>query len=104
MTDRKNPGAAFRATVVVVAVLLYPLSFGPACWWLSKPVTLEFVSMNARKAPAIYSPFGWLAKRLGPGVIHRAINWYATLGVPKGEGVACGIVKYGDPGIVFTAR
>jgi hypothetical protein len=32
MTDRKKPGVAFWATVVVVAVLAYPLSFGPACW------------------------------------------------------------------------
>jgi hypothetical protein len=32
-SDRKKPGLAFCATVVVVAVLVgYPLSFGPACW------------------------------------------------------------------------
>jgi hypothetical protein len=32
MTDRKKPGIASWATVVVVAVLVgYPLSFGPAC-------------------------------------------------------------------------
>ena len=31
MTDRKKPGVAFWATVVVVVVLVaYPLSFGPA--------------------------------------------------------------------------
>jgi hypothetical protein len=33
MTDRKKPGVAFWASVVVTAVLIgYPLSFGPACW------------------------------------------------------------------------
>src|SRR5262245_38714898 len=33
MTDRKKPGVAFWATVVVVVMLVaYPLSFGPACW------------------------------------------------------------------------
>ena len=33
MTDRKKPGVAFWATVVVVVALVaYPLSFGPACW------------------------------------------------------------------------
>jgi len=32
MTVRKKPGVAFWATVVMVVVLvLYPLSFGPAC-------------------------------------------------------------------------
>jgi hypothetical protein len=30
--DRKKPGVAFWATVLVVVMLLYPLSFGPACW------------------------------------------------------------------------
>ena len=43
MTDRKKPGLAFWATVVVVlALVVYPLSFGPACWtavrgWLPAP-------------------------------------------------------------------
>ena len=31
--SRKQPGVAFWATVVVVVLLVgYPLSFGPACW------------------------------------------------------------------------
>jgi hypothetical protein len=39
MTDRahKKPGVAFWATVlVVVALVAYPLSFGPACWVTSR--------------------------------------------------------------------
>jgi hypothetical protein len=33
MTDRKKPAVAFWATVALVVVLVgYPLSFGPACW------------------------------------------------------------------------
>jgi hypothetical protein len=36
MTDRKKPGAAFWAMVMLAAVLVaYPLSFGPACWLCS---------------------------------------------------------------------
>jgi hypothetical protein len=35
-SDRKKPGLAFWATVVLVVVLVaYPLSFGPACWLTS---------------------------------------------------------------------
>jgi hypothetical protein len=30
--DRKKPGVAFWATVVVVVALAYPLSSGPAVW------------------------------------------------------------------------
>ena len=36
-TDRKHPSAAFWITVALVVVLVgYPLSFGPACWATSK--------------------------------------------------------------------
>ena len=57
ITDRKKPGVAFWATVIVVVVLVaYPLSFGPACWliWnveLSQPV-LNFLD-------AFYDPLEW---------------------------------------------
>jgi hypothetical protein len=34
--DRKKPGVAFWATVVLVVALAYPLSFGPACWLASR--------------------------------------------------------------------
>ena len=34
MTDRKQPGVAFWATVVVVVVILYPLAYGP--WWYAR--------------------------------------------------------------------
>ena len=37
MTSRKKPGVAFWATVVVVVMLVaYPLSFGPACWYVAR--------------------------------------------------------------------
>jgi hypothetical protein len=50
MTDRKIPGAAFWATVALVVVLGYPLSFGPACWITSH------TNVGARAVPAIYRP------------------------------------------------
>jgi hypothetical protein len=59
MTDRKKPGVAFWATVAVVVVLVvlmaYPLSFGPASRLAQR-----------RKLPedafvALYRPIGWLA-------------------------------------------
>ena len=37
MTDHKRPGVAFWATVGLVVVLVgYPLSFGPACWMVDR--------------------------------------------------------------------
>jgi hypothetical protein len=36
-SDRKKPGVAFCATVVVVVGrVAYPLSFGPACWLVAR--------------------------------------------------------------------
>ena len=60
MTDRKKPGVAFWATVVVVVALVgYPLSWGPVLYlemsgWISPSLIGRF-----------YAPVGWLL--LGPG-------------------------------------
>ena len=61
MTSRRKPGVAFWATVVIAAgLVLYPLSFGPACWLafdghLSQTVVAEAyrpVIRAANMAPA----------------------------------------------------
>jgi hypothetical protein len=87
MTDRKKPGVAFWATVVVVVVLVaYPLSFGPACWLFatSRPTRITLVSAapDPRYAPRAYWPIGWLAKN-GPGRVGDVIFWYAKCGSPN---------------------
>jgi hypothetical protein len=84
MTDRKKPGVAFWATVVVVVGLVaYPLSFGPACWWFSLPRSdgpwLISMSDAEPHAPQIYWPIGWLTQN-GPESIRGIIEWYGTLG------------------------
>ena len=49
--DRTKPGLAFYATIILLVVLvLYPLSFGPACWITSR----TGIGVNA--LPAIYRP------------------------------------------------
>jgi hypothetical protein len=55
MTDRKKPGVAFWATVVVVVVLMaYPLSFGPACWLVSHADLNEQV-VNIPYRPVLFT-------------------------------------------------
>jgi hypothetical protein len=81
MTDHKKPGMAFWATVAMVVVLIgYPLSFGPACWWFTKPLEVPIASyVTVRQTPVIYQPIGWLAQFV-PDSFGRVINWYATVG------------------------
>jgi len=75
MSDRKKPGVAFWATIVVVLGLVaYPLSFGPACWW--------FASLDGdgdAHVSAIYLPIGQLyLHSANDGWFERGIGWYAT--------------------------
>jgi hypothetical protein len=98
MTDRKTPSVTFWASVVVVAVLIgYPLSFGPACWWLSKPpMLLNDLSFHGPleypidndddldfgvRAPRVYWPMLWIAHR-APQSVRSTVHWYATAGRP----------------------
>jgi hypothetical protein len=77
MTSRRNPGAAFWATVVVAVVLVaYPLSLGPAwrCWMnMGKPESLG-VALNW-----LYAPL-WTAADHGPDFIWNALYEYETWG------------------------
>ena len=78
-TDRKKPGVAFWASVVMTIALLYPISFGPACWWLSKEDHGPAPIVDFRRVPSAYWPIGYAALH-GPKFLGTAINWYATLG------------------------
>jgi len=73
MTSRKKPGVALWATVALVVVVVgYPLSFGPACW-----STRRDLMTFDRRAPRIYWPIGWLCSKNDP--VRRTLNWYATI-------------------------
>ena len=67
---RKKPGMAFWATVVVVVVLLYPLSFGPAVWLAARGACLK-QSLNGLTGPCSASVFtcrmGWEPRSDGTG-------------------------------------
>jgi len=75
MTDRTKPGVAFWATVVVVVSLLYPLSWGPACWAVSR--TEYFYE----ELPGIYLPIGWLCIR--SPLLAEMMDIYGRLGMPS---------------------
>ena len=78
MTEpRSKPGWALWTAVVLVGLpILYVLSFGPACWWMSEqPIPF---GRRPRYAPRCYAPIGWIACRGGPPV-QVALAWYAGL-------------------------
>ena len=88
--DLKKRGVAFWATVVIVVLLVaYPLSFGPACWWLSQPVYHGFTASSTiptHVAPQFYWPIGWLAVRVN--FVRAAAARYAHLGMRSGSVIA----------------
>ena len=77
MNDRKQPGAAFLATVVMIAMLPgYPLSFGPACWITSR------ASAGSLAVPVVYRPINFVMGR-SPAFC-RIMTCYAGLGAADG--------------------
>ena len=77
-TSRKHLCTAFWATlVVVVALVAYPLSFGPACWAVGRA---HFADQAFR---ATYRPLVWIFQRLPPQA-QSAAQWYVDLWLPPG--------------------
>ena len=77
MSDRKKPGVAFWATVVVVVMLAgYPLSFGPACWITSR------LDRGADLVPVLYRPVTWAMTPDSETPVNRVSTWYAKIGAP----------------------
>ena len=78
--NRKKPGVAFWATVVVVVALaLYPLSFGPACW-----VADHYCDSHPalqRTAISAYRPLAIIAVRI-PGDMRTPLVAYGEWGSP----------------------
>jgi hypothetical protein len=77
VTDHKNPGVAFWATLVMLALLVaYPLSIGPLTrlYWVTfdQPAWLKAV------ADPVYAPMHW-AYANGPEWYQNAIAWYCEL-------------------------
>ena len=78
MTDRKKPGVAFWATVVLVALVGYPLSMGPA-WWLWHKLDLPaWVTVGM---DWVYEPVWW-ASWNGPDwfcdAAKKYLNWWTS--------------------------
>ena len=75
-SDRKNPGVAFWATMVVtLAVVVYPLSWGPACWLAEQKILPHWIVTKG------YVPVIWIYY-WGPKPARRAVGWWAGFARP----------------------
>ena len=76
MTERKNPGVAFWATVVVAVVLMaYPLSFGPFCRMVYNG---DLSDSTTHGLTVFYQPM-YSVHDHAPRPINNAIEWYCGL-------------------------
>ena len=85
MTDRKKPGVAFWASVVVVVILAvaYPLSIGPACWLANRDVLPAWTDSAVK---ALYSPLMWCASN--SETASDAYAWYVGFWVDDSDNSA----------------
>ena len=109
--DRKKPGVAFWASVVLIAAVLYAASFGPACWISSRfghgagilptmygPLLAGMrigEEEKERQHCAAYSwmagqpervpnaPGGWLARFASFGAVAASCSMMRTLSIPR---------------------
>jgi hypothetical protein len=72
--DRKRPTAGFWISVVLVAALAYPLSFGPACWISSR------LNAGTSAVTLVYRPIAWFLREDCAGPLDSAVRWYAGVG------------------------
>jgi hypothetical protein len=79
MTFRKQPAAAFSATVLVVVVLVaYPLSIGPVCWLEENYPDTPIVVGDELLSDTAYAPVAWTRER-SPAPVRRVIWRYIAL-------------------------
>ena len=77
-SDRKKPGVAFWASVVLVGLLIgYHLSFGPACWLASH------TNASTDWLPFFYRPIASCLS-IRKTRLSSAIEWYSGLGAAPG--------------------
>ena len=75
IVNRRERWAKWTLAATFGLPVVYVLSFGPACWWISRSSKDEVLI-----SPRFYSPIGSMAVRY-PGPIRNAIVWF---GVPEG--------------------
>ena len=82
IVNQREKWAKWTLAALVGLPVLYLLSFGPACWWFSRPQPkscrmVSWIAPTWGCAPQAHWPIGWLAVN-SRGRVRDAIFWYAT--------------------------
>jgi len=85
IVNRRERWAKWTATALIAAPILYVLSFGPACWIVSRT--------QDHKMPAAYDPFWEVVTRTG--TLTDIAKGYAGIGMPQNGRVT--FLPPGDP-------
>lgn len=73
--ERRASTATVATVATVVLLLLYPVSFGPACW-----LTVRMVGLDGQQwISGAYKPLFYAYRKL-PNRIQEAVEAYANLG------------------------
>jgi hypothetical protein len=72
--DRKSFGGGWTLIAFVAAVLVYPLSFPPACWICAE---LTHPDPRLEMVNTVYSPLVWLMAESPP--LAHAMEWYYSV-------------------------
>src|SRR6516165_11287713 len=96
-TNSKKPGVAYWMTVVIVVVLMYPLSFGPACWATSRTGGNSIVPLLYRPIIAMIHvddapPPPGIGRTQTFQYPRGLICWYASIWAPPGWMLRCSAV------------
>ena len=74
-SDCKKPGVVVWVTVMVVVLIVYVLSAGPALWIVSQDWSPDWALQVFN---VLHFPVGYLDDH-GPQPVRQAIDWYADL-------------------------
>src|SRR5436190_1654140 len=64
----------WTAGLLLAALIIYPLSFGPACWYVSN-TGYRYKGL----IEVIYTPLAWFIDE-SPVIVHEVMSSYANLG------------------------
>jgi len=79
-TEQKSGAFLWLTLALVAALLLFPVSFGPAVWGATRGY------LDRRSVEKIYRPIFWAGVH-GPEPVKAGIHWWGGLGIVPGKAV-----------------